>query len=499
MKKRLKILILTLIGCLIIVGILSVFINKSKATDTDEITIMAPLNGISEPQKDNKIEVGIKELTGENIKIIWIPEDSYKEKTMAMMASGEFPDILVSENETEDIVKGVEQGGFWNIGSYLKDYPNLSNADESILKNSSFNGENYGIYRYKNPIDNCILLRKDWMEKLNIKNPTTIDEFTEILKKFTYDDPDGNGVNDTYGLSIPGSDYNTFNSLIEQIAAWFGAPNKWKDENGELKPSFMTEEYKKSLDYIKKLYDEKLIDPKFHTKNTSDIQENFKNNQLGVIMCKKADALKLENVLSAKNENNSNLITAISGIKGNNEGKILTSSGYSGMLMFPKRGIKTEDRLKRVLNFVDKLNSKEMYMLLNYGVEGENYTIENSNIKTIENISNYNLLSYSEIRTNCRKENIFSDNKKQFINELNAATEIPEKDKAINIAEPLKIQGHVQNQNKLQETIEELNAKYIFGEIDNSEYEKGINDWLDNGGEDYIQKVNELYNKYLNK
>lgn len=499
MKKILYIPTLTLMGCLIIVGILSALINKSKATDTDEITIMAPLNGISEPEKNNEIDAGIKELTGENIHLIWIPKESYKEKTMAMMAAGEFPDILVVENETEDIVKGVEQGGFWNIGSYLKDYPNLRDADENILKNSSFNGEIYGVYKYKDPIDNSIVFRKDWIEKLKLKKPTTIDEFTEILKKFTYNDPDGNGVDDTYGLSIPGSDYNAFNSLIDQISTWFGAPNKWKDESGELKPNFMTEEYKKSLDYIKKIYNEGLIDPKFHTKNTSDIQENFKNNQLGVIMCKKTDALKLENVLSEKHENGEEIITSIAGIKGCNEGKILIGSGYSGMLMFPKRGIKTEERLKRVLNFVDKLNSKEGYMLLNYGVEGENYTIENSNVKTKENVSNYNLLSYSEISTNCKKQNIFSDNKKQFINELNATLKVPEENKAINPVEPLKIQGHIQNQSKLQETIDELNAKYIFGQIDNNEYKKGINDWLENGGEDYIQKVNELYKNYLNK
>lgn len=499
MKRKSKPLILILIGCLIIVVILAGFINKSKAADTDEITIMAPLNGISEPQKDNKIDAGIKQLTGENIKIVWIPKDSYKEKTMAMMAAGEFPDILVVESETEDIVKGVEQGGFWNIGSYLKDYQNLNDADESILKNSSFNGEIYGVYRYKDPVDNSILLRKDWMEKLKLKKPTTIDEFTEILKKFTYDDPDGNGIKDTYGLSIPGSDYNMFNSLIEQIAAWFGAPNKWKDENGNLKPSFMTEEYKKSLDYIKELYNEGIVDPKFDTKNTSDIQENFKNNQLGVIMCKKTDALKLESVLSEKDKNRGDIITALLGVKGSGEGKVLVSSGYSGMLMFPKKGIKTEDRLKRVLNFVDKLNSKEGYMLLNYGVEGENYTIENSNIQTIENLSKYNLLSYSEISTNCRKEKILSDSKNQFINELNSTLVVPEKDNAINLAQPLKIQGHVENQSKLQETIDELNAKYVFGQIDNSEYEKGMNDWLDNGGEDYIEKVNELYKKYLNK
>lgn len=473
--------------------------SKNKTADSDEITIMAPLSGISEPEKNNEIEAKIKELTGENFSITWIPKENYKEKSMLMMASGEFPDVLVVENETEDIVKGVDQGGFWNIGKYIEDFPNLKDYDPTILKNSSFNGEIYGLYRYRNPVDSAVILRKDWLKKLGLKNPTTADEFTEILKKFTYGDPDGNGLDDTCGLSISGADNNSFNSLVEQAAAWFGASNRWKDENGTLTPSFMTKEYKNALDYIKKLYSDGLIDQKFYSTNASDIQKNFVNNKAGAIICKKAEALKLESAMSEKYQNGSELVTFISGIKGNGDGKIFSKSGYSGLLMFPKKGIKTEEKLKRVLGFLDKLNSKEGYMLLNYGVEGVNYTMEDSNIKAKENTSNYNLLSYSEISTNYKKETINNKSNDQFINELNTVLDVPDKDKAINIAEPLKIQGYVKNQNNLQEQICELNAKYIFGKISENEYEQGIKDWMNNGGESYIQKVNDLYKKYLNK
>lgn len=499
MKKVLKKVVIAVIGCSLTISMLFGCSPKNKISDCDEITIMAPLNGVSEPQKGNDIENEIKKLTGEDISIKWIPKESYKEKTMMMIAAGEFPDILVVENETEDIVKGVEQGGFWNIGPYLKDYSNLSGADESILNNSSFNGEIYGVYRYRNFIDNAIVLRKDWMKKLGLKNPTTAYEFKEVLKKFTYGDPDGNGVNDTYGLSISGADANEFNSMIEQVAAWFGAPNKWKAENGTLTPSFMTKEYMEALDYIKEIYSEGLIDSKLYSASASDVQKNFVNNKFGAVMGKKSDVLKLQTEISEKYKDNSDIITAIAGVTGNSGGKIFSNSGYSGLLMFPKKGIKTEEKLKRVLSFIDKLNSKEGYILLNYGIEGNNYTIENSNLKRKENTNNYDLLSYSELSTNCKKENILGNGDNGLINELNAVLDVPEDCKAINPAEPLKIQGHVQNQIKLQGEIDELNAKYIFGQINKAEYEQGINNWLNNGGEKYIQKVNDLYKKYLNK
>jgi len=501
MKKILKKITISLMVCLLITAMLFGCTSKNERQDTDEITIMAPLNGISQPDKNNDIETGIQDLTGEKVNIIWVPKESYREKSMMMIASGEFPDILVVEDETEDIVKGAEQGGFWNVGPYLKDYPNLLNVDQNILKNSSFRGEIYGIYRYRNSIDNAIVLRKDWIEKLGLKEPNNVDEFKEVLKKFTYNDPDGNGLNDTYGLGISGADYNVFNSVIEQVAVWFGAPNKWKIENGVLIPSFMTAEYKNALNYIKVLYEEGLIDPKFYSINGSEVKEKFKNNIYGAVMENQTDAMKLESLIKEKypNEDSDKIITAIGSFGDNNEGKILSKNGYSGLLMFHKKKIKTEEKLKKVLSFVDKLNSKKGYMLLNYGIEGNNYIFKNDGLKFIKSSSNYDLLSYSELSTNWNKESISNVDKSQFTKELKNIQEVSENDRAVNIAAPLKVQGHIKNGNELEGKIDELNAKFIFEKINKDEYETSIKEWLDNGGEKYIQKVNDLYKEYLKK
>ena len=47
-----------------------------------------------------------------------------------------------------------------------------------------------------------IWLRADWLEKLGLSEPKTMDDVIAISKAFTTQDPDGNGVNDTYGLAI---------------------------------------------------------------------------------------------------------------------------------------------------------------------------------------------------------------------------------------------------------------------------------------------------------
>ena len=47
------------------------------------------------------------------------------------------------------------------------------------------------------------MIRKDWLAKLGLKEPQTVDDLYTIAKAFTEQDPDGNGKKDTYGLIIP--------------------------------------------------------------------------------------------------------------------------------------------------------------------------------------------------------------------------------------------------------------------------------------------------------
>ena len=494
--------VVLLIECLLIIfslfGCRSNKQNQDFNKDSDEITIMAPLNGIAEPGKDDDVKAEIENLTGEKVNFIWIPKESYKEKSTMMMASGDFPDILVVENETEDIVKGVEQGAFWNIGDYIKSYPNLYNSDDEILKNSSFQGEIYGIYRYVNPVEKVIILRKDWMEKLGLQVPKNPEEFERTLRMFKESDPDDDSLDNTYGLEISGGEDNEFNLIVDQVAAWFGAANGWKEEDGELIPSFMTDEYKKALIYLRNLYEDGLIDKKFYLKNTKDAQKDFAENKCGAIISNQANAIKLESQMRKNSIKVDEALTVISRLQEDENGKVIYNTGYSGMLMFPKKGVKTEEKLKRVLNFIDKLNSKEGYMLLNYGIEGENYTIENGNFQSIDKSDNYKLLSYSEINTNLSKENALNIYESEFTDELKKAVDIPKEDRVVDPTTPLKIKGYINNQQRLEGLIRQLEAKFVFGQISNDQYDEGLNEWLNNEGQDYINKVNDLYKKYNN-
>ncbi|MGN0972544.1 MAG: extracellular solute-binding protein, partial [Aristaeellaceae bacterium] len=66
----------------------------------------------------------------------------------------------------------------------------------------------YGLPKISSTYGSASLLfiRKDWLDNLSLEIPTTMEEVKAVAHAFTYDDPDGNGQNDTYGFAFSGVD-----------------------------------------------------------------------------------------------------------------------------------------------------------------------------------------------------------------------------------------------------------------------------------------------------
>lgn len=45
-------------------------------------------------------------------------------------------------------------------------------------------------------------LRKDWLDNLGLEVPKTMEDLEKVLTAFVEEDPDGNGVDDTTGLTV---------------------------------------------------------------------------------------------------------------------------------------------------------------------------------------------------------------------------------------------------------------------------------------------------------
>ncbi len=106
-------------------------------------------------------------------------------------------------------------------------------------------------------------MRGDWLDKFGLSKPYTIDEFYNASMKFTYDDPDGNNINDTVGFTaIDASNLQDIFSAFDARLAFNGEtlsvlnPNNNTWENSMLKP-----EMAECLDFLRDCFSNGILDP----------------------------------------------------------------------------------------------------------------------------------------------------------------------------------------------------------------------------------------------
>jgi len=106
-------------------------------------------------------------------------------------------------------------------------------------------------------------IRGDWLDTFGLSKPYTIDEFYEASYKFTYDDPDGNGENDTVGFTTSNmwnmqDIFQAFDARMNHIAdakpIWNPNTNIWED-------SMIKPEMVECLEFLKKCFSEGVLDP----------------------------------------------------------------------------------------------------------------------------------------------------------------------------------------------------------------------------------------------
>ena len=172
---------------------------------------------------------------GINMEYMWIvPAAQQDTKMSTAIASGSYPDIFTVK--TTQYVTYATTGVIADITDLYNDMI-TDNGREYLdsdagagLRSALVGGRLYGMPTLGNPYDNMLVLflRGDWLNKLGLPMPTTVDEVFNIAKAFTEQDPDGNGRNDTYGLALDGSSVFSYNSGIQAFCEMFGAaPGFW--------------------------------------------------------------------------------------------------------------------------------------------------------------------------------------------------------------------------------------------------------------------------------
>lgn len=466
------------------------------------LNIMLPIFKTNYPKDGSPTAAEIEKRTGTKIHFEWVPNASYADKFNITLASGKLPHIIyVGDVKASSFVNAAKSGAFWEVGPYLKDYPNLSQANPVIMKNSSIEGKNYGIYRGRNLGRNGMAFRKDWLDKLGMKEPETVDDFYNMLKAFKEQDPDGNGQADTYGMVLV-KWTGQWASGFDTIKLWFNSPNKWGLKDGKLVPEHEYPEYLEALKFMKKLYDEKLINSDFPVMDSAKWTDPIVNNKAGVIVDVVDGGARIDNRIhaalekSGQDKPDQHYIDVNGGVKGpDGQLRTLPTSGFSGILAIPKSTVKTEDELKKVLKFLDQLNDADNQTLLNYGLEGKHYAMVDGAVER----SKDTVLLESEVEGLNQMLAFIPEDRTAKVKQTpllikqNAVQKANEEFIVNNPAEAFISKVYSQKGSQLDNIINDARIKFIVGQLDEAGLKAAFEVWRNTGGDELVNEMNELY------
>jgi len=271
----------TLSLALVLMLVLSLFAGMNFASAEGEpiVWMYAGDNNVTE---DNLVLQTVREITGVNIQYNYISSGDYSAKLTALIGADTLPDIFSVGGQTAIDLR--DAGKLLDMTEYLPEFGAdiLASYPEGELEGLVINQEG-GIYGLNNRGGNYIknlLIRKDWLEKVGLEVPTTLDELYEVMKAFTFDDPDGNGENDTYGY-VGSVSTQFWQNIFSAYGIPFGNPIVMED--GTVTTYMKHPNYLKAIEYIRRMYAEGLMDPDFATLGNMEVFGRLWDGKVGML------------------------------------------------------------------------------------------------------------------------------------------------------------------------------------------------------------------------
>ncbi|QNK59582.1 extracellular solute-binding protein [Paenibacillus sp. PAMC21692] len=433
-----------------------------------------------------------------NVDLEWIvpPSTGYKEQLQLSLVSGDYADLILFPSETDDtFLNAVDEGIVIPVNSYLDQLPNIKEYTYDIsweAVQTKRDGNIYAVPRTSVARNDGFIIREDWLKNVGFEVPenreVTIDQFTEILRKFTFEDPDQNGKNDTYGFAA----FLNTNKMIDPIlSSQFGNLGWQKSGGGEFE--YMTPMYDKNsavykevLGYTQMAFKEGLVDP-----DSAVIDRGASNERLerGITGIRSEFAAYMPGT-----EERAKKIDPDADIEylyvQDREGQL---KGVAfGTATFGVWGLTNKAKEPmRALEVLEWLLSDEGWEIAKYGIEGVEY-------KMVNGVREYN----PDVKASWRKSIVRRANDGDFFLPASAPVEQQQYlkkwvDRSIETVAFSLDQGFVPPASKepafmdFQLIWDETITKIMIGELPIDEFDSLLAQWYEKGGQKYVEQMNE--------
>ena len=431
----------------------------------------------------------IREGSNVDLRLITPPSEGYQDRLNVIMASGDLPDMIHTKDEAF-FINYVNQKAFQSLNDAIDKYgANLKRLiPEEAWENVTIDGQIYAVPALaKIRAGEMMFARKDWLDKVGLEPPKTLDEYTRVIQAFAEEDPDGNGKNDTFGLILEEKLFKT-----QPFFGAFGVQRgQWYDRDGELVYSGILPEMKQALEYLAGLFANGWIDPEWPLNKNANSNEKIANGKVGLYaaLWHETRGAMLTNKNNDPNAEWIRLEYPV-GPEGKSGGKgPETVAGYNVVPV-------SSNKADIVIQVLDFLIQEEHYKTLNFGFEGEVYEIVDGEMVT--NFDEHNKHIYRQTLHQLVEPpygEVLKTRHDSLGKEFNLVDNVEfghrnliESD-FLGTATPA-MGKYLTNLTKLEE---EYFTKIIMGTIPVDDFDKFVAEWKRTGGDEIAKEVNEWY------
>lgn len=472
----------------------------------------------------DKLVEDANEYTGFNITWKWYLRKTYAAQIEQEIQSGQLgteADVVqIWANRTKNFWKAAEDGMFWDLSPYIDDesYDNLAEMPEAVRMSGYYNGKMYGIPVDAGLIEYPLAYRKDWLENLGLESPTDWESFCNMLYAFTYNDPDGNGKDDTVGLFLDADGL-----WLDVMELWFGVPNVWGiDENGDLVHKTETQEYRDAYAAFRQLYMQGVINNgengstdfrklSGNEKETMAVYAGFQSSQGGAVIASVDDIGRVHDFWVEQKLTTEDVLL-YDMVAGIDTGKGIRCYPYlydlGAMLAIPTESVLDETELRTVLQFINDINDGACYNLLTYGWEGLSYEMDENGYMKSRYVIPEDLVatgmaeSWQDGFSQLPLGYAAKDNGGRIYVDYQALPHQVMKRKlndeyqdncVINYGAQFVSDTYELKGEELEALLLEAEVKYIIGELDDVGFEAALKSWWERGGRQIASEINEQY------
>jgi putative aldouronate transport system substrate-binding protein len=251
-------------------------IAELQGQEGKKLRILSAVVGGKTPEEDQLFADEIKRLTNIEVELVH-PTADYGQKLLADLAAGVEYDVIYTNQDTVAVLVGQEV--LTDLTEQIKGSAILSNP--TVIPPSEWelvtfeDGKIYSAFQ-KFEGARMLTIRQDWLDKLGLEAPKTLEEVYDVMVAFRDGDPVGDG-SQPLGLATAGT-YD-----IQPFMSSEGVLPGYVEVDGQKTIPYATEAAIPVYEWLAKIYAEGLYDPNFATATTADFRNLFMTDKVGIV------------------------------------------------------------------------------------------------------------------------------------------------------------------------------------------------------------------------